>query len=151
CPAGWNVGHGTLDFNPKTFDRPAEILKSLQAANCKVILHVNRAPRTMHGASVKEKSDAPDHISNYWARHRKLVALGVDAWRPDDGDELPIEARLARHRCYYEGSLQERPNERPWSLHRNGYAGAQRFGGWIWSGDVQSRWATLAAHVPVGV
>src|SRR5262249_32108944 len=24
-------------------------------------------------------------------------------------------------------------------------------GGWIWSGDVQSRWATLAAHVPVGV
>ena len=27
----------------------------------------------------------------------------------------------------------------------------QRYGGWIWSGDVQSRWATLAAHVPVGV
>jgi alpha-glucosidase/alpha-D-xyloside xylohydrolase len=151
CPAGWNVGHGTLDFNPKTFDRPAEMLKALHASDCKVILHVNRAPRTLHGASVKEKPDAPDHISNYWARHQKLVALGVDAWWPDDGDELPIEARLARHRCYFEGSLQERPNERPWSLHRNGYAGAQRFGGWIWSGDVQSRWATLAAHVPVGV
>src|SRR3989442_5901101 len=40
---------------------------------------------------------------------------------------------------------------RPWSLHRNGFAGVQRYGGWIWSGDVQSRWATLAAHVPVGV
>jgi alpha-glucosidase/alpha-D-xyloside xylohydrolase len=79
------------------------------------------------------------------------MGLGVDAWWPDDGDELPIEARLARHRCYYEGSLQERPNVRPWSLHRNGYAGAQRYGGWIWSGDVQSRWATLAAHVPVGL
>src|SRR5262249_59176126 len=39
----------------------------------------------------------------------------------------------------------------PWSLHRNGYAGVQRYGGWVWSGDVQSRWATLAAHVPVGV
>src|SRR5262249_43831774 len=23
--------------------------------------------------------------------------------------------------------------------------------GWIWSGDVESRWATLAAHVPVGL
>jgi alpha-glucosidase/alpha-D-xyloside xylohydrolase len=47
--------------------------------------------------------------------------------------------------------LLERPNERPWSLHRNGYAGVSRYGGWIWSGDPQSRWATLAAHVPVGL
>jgi alpha-glucosidase/alpha-D-xyloside xylohydrolase len=151
CPAGWNVGHGTLDFNPKTFDRPAENLKALVDAHCKVVLHINHAPRTLHGSSVKEKSDSPEHIGNYWARHRKVFDLGVAGWWPDDGDELPIEARLARHRCYYEGSLQERPDERPWSLHRNGYAGVQRYGGWIWSGDVQSRWATLAAHVPVGV
>jgi alpha-glucosidase/alpha-D-xyloside xylohydrolase len=151
CPAGWNVGHGTLEFNPKTFDRPAEILKGLHALDFKVVLHINKAPRNMFGASVAEKSDSPIHINNYWARHRAAMALGVDAWWPDDGDELPIEARLARHRCYYEGCLQDRPNVRPWALHRNGYAGAQRYGGWIWSGDVQSRWATLAAHVPVGV
>jgi alpha-glucosidase/alpha-D-xyloside xylohydrolase len=151
CPAGWNTGHGSLQFNPKTFDTPAANLKALQAMDFKVILHINRAPKGMFGTSVKEKSDSPIHIGNYWATHRKVFALGVDGWWPDDGDELPIEARLARHRCYYEGPLQERPNERPWSLHRNGYAGAQRYGGWIWSGDVQSRWATLAAHVPVGV
>jgi alpha-glucosidase/alpha-D-xyloside xylohydrolase len=36
-------------------------------------------------------------------------------------------------------------------LHRNAYAGAARYGGWIWSGDVDSRWATLAAQVPVGI
>ena len=65
------------------------------------------------------------------------MALGVDAWWPDDGDELPIEARLARHLCYYEGPLQARPDARPWSLNRNGYAGASRYGGWIWSGDRQ--------------
>jgi alpha-glucosidase/alpha-D-xyloside xylohydrolase len=151
CPAGWNVGHGSLDFNPKTFDRPAENLKALHALDFKVILHINKAPRNMFGASVFEKSDSLIHISNYWARHRDAMKLGVDAWWPDDGDELPVEARLARHRCYYEGCLLDRPNVRPWALHRNGYAGAQRFGGWIWSGDVQSRWATLAAHVPVGV
>ncbi len=98
-----------------------------------------------------EDFNSPLHIRNYWAWHRPVFALGIDGWWPDDGDELPIEARLARHRCYYEGSLQDRPNERPWSLHRNGFAGAQRYGGWIWSGDVQSRWATLAAHVPVGL
>jgi alpha-glucosidase/alpha-D-xyloside xylohydrolase len=151
CPAGWNVGHGTLGFNPKTFDRPAENLAALHDLNCKVVLHVNRAPRDLGGASVKEASDAPQHIRNYWAWHRDVFRLGVDGWWPDDGDELPVEARLARHRCYYEGPLQDRPDVRPWSLHRNGYAGAQRYGGWIWSGDVQSRWATLAAHVPVGL
>jgi alpha-glucosidase/alpha-D-xyloside xylohydrolase len=151
CPAGWNAGHGTFEFNPKTFDRPEENIRSLHALDCKVILHVNRAPRDLFGASVLENSDSPQHIGNYWARHRKAFALGVDGWWPDDGDELPVEARLARHRCYYQGPLQDRPNVRPWSLHRNGCAGVQRYGGWIWSGDVQSRWATLAAHVPVGL
>jgi alpha-glucosidase (family GH31 glycosyl hydrolase) len=151
CPAGWNIGHGTLEFNPKTFDRPAENIKALHDLNFKVVLHINKAPKNLFGASITEKSDEPLHIRNYWARHRDAIKLGVDGWWPDDGDELPIEARLARHRCYFEGSLQEQPNVRPWSLHRNGYVGVQRYGGWIWSGDTQSRWATLAAHVPVGV
>jgi alpha-glucosidase/alpha-D-xyloside xylohydrolase len=151
CPAGWNLGHGTLDFNPKTFDRPSESIKALHDEHVKVVLHVNHAPKSMFGNSVTEKSDDPKHISNYWARHKKVLALGVDAWWPDDGDELPIEARLARHRCYFEGSLLDRPSERPWALHRNGYAGVQRYGGWIWSGDTQSRWDTLAAHVPVAL
>jgi alpha-glucosidase/alpha-D-xyloside xylohydrolase len=151
CPAGWNVGHGTFDFNPATFPKPADTVGALHALNFRLVLHINRAPRNMFGASVAEKSDDPIHIGNYWKRHLKLTALGVDGWWPDDGDELPVEARLARHRCYFEGPLSERPNVRPWSFHRNGYAGVQRYGGWIWSGDVQSRWATLAAHVPVGV
>jgi alpha-glucosidase/alpha-D-xyloside xylohydrolase len=151
CPAGWNTGHGSLDFNPRTFDRPGENIRALHDLNFKVVLHVNRAPRNLFGTSIAEESDSPRHIRNYWARHRDAFRLGVDGWWPDDGDELPVEARLARHRCYYEGPLRDRPNVRPWSLHRNGYAGVPRYGGWVWSGDVQSRWATLEAHVPVGV
>jgi alpha-glucosidase (family GH31 glycosyl hydrolase) len=151
CPAGWNVGHGTVEFNPKTFPKPEESIKTLHDLNFRVVLHINQAPRSMFGASVAEKSDDRNHIRNYWARHNNLVKLGVDGWWPDDGDELPVEARLARHRCYFEGPLADRPNVRPWSFHRNGYSGVQRYGGWIWSGDVQSRWDTLAAHVPVGV
>src|SRR5438067_800500 len=151
CPAGWNVGHGTFEFNPATFPRPADTIDALHRLNLRVVLHINRAPRNMFGASVAERSDDPAHIGNYWARHRKLLGLGVDGWWPDDGDELPVEARLARHRCYFQGPLADRPGVCPWSLHRNGYPGVQRYGGWIWSGDVQSRWATLAAHVPVGV
>ena len=151
CTNGWNTGHGSLEFNPNAFNHPAEQLNALHALNFNVILHVNHAPRSLFGTSLTEATDSPLHIRNYWSRHRDDFALGVDAWWPDDGDELPIEARLARHRCYYEGPLQDRPKVRPWSLHRNGFAGAARYGGWIWSGDVESRWATLAAHVPVGL
>jgi alpha-glucosidase/alpha-D-xyloside xylohydrolase len=151
CPAGWNTGHGSLEFNPKTFPRPADKLRALHDLNFKVVLHVNHAPQNLFGASIQENSDSPLHIRNYWARHREDVALGVDGWWPDDGDELPLEPRLTRHRCYYEGPLEDRPNVRPWSLHRTGYAGVQRYGGWIWSGDIDGKWETLAAHVSIGL
>lgn len=151
CPAGWNTGHGSLAFNPQTFDRPGPTIDALHDLGFKIVLHVNRAPRTMFGASISEESDSPRHFRNYWARHRDAFALGVDGWWPDDGDELPLEPRLTRHRCYYEGPLADRPNVRPWSLHRTGYAGAQRYGGWIWSGDIDGKWETLAAQVSVGL
>ena len=151
CPAGWNKGHGTLEFNPATFDKPAAIITKLHGENFKVVLHVNRAPKDLHGAAVADAVDSPNHISDYWQRHRAVFTLGVDGWWPDDGDELPEAGRLARHRCYFEGPLIDRPNERPWSLHRTGAAGIARYGGWIWSGDVDSSWGTLAAQVPIGL
>ena len=151
CPAGWNTGHGSLEFNPKTFDRPREMIDELHKLNFRVVLHVNRAPRTLFGTSMDEESDSPRHIRNYWERHRPVSELGIDGWWPDDGDELPLSARLTRHRTYYEGPLKDRPAVRPWSLHRTGYAGSQRYGGWIWSGDIDGKWATLSAQVSVGL
>jgi alpha-glucosidase/alpha-D-xyloside xylohydrolase len=52
---------------------------------------------------------------------------------------------------YWEGSQQWRPDERPYALHRNGYAGMARYGAFLWSGDVYSTWETLKTHVPVAV
>jgi len=76
--------------------------------------------------------------------------LGIDGWWPDEGDKLDVESRLARNRLYWDGPQQERPNQRPYALHRNGYAGMQRYA-WLWSGDVDSKWKTLEAQVPVGI
>ena len=161
CPAGWNTGHASVDFNPQTFDKPAEMIDQLHGMNFKIVLHQNAPPRQLTGMKIV-RSDAPravektlanaptSTISDYWARHRQTFLLGVDGWWPDDGDELDRESRLARHRMYFEGPLLDRPNVRPWNLQRTGYAGAQRYGGWIWSGDVDSRWRTLAAQVAVG-
>lgn len=150
-PSGWNRGHGSIEYNPLTFPHPVEQINALHDLNLKVVLHVTHAPKNLFGLSISEKSDSPDFIGNYWKQHLPRMAEGVDAWWPDDGDELPIAACLARHTCYYEGCLQERPNERPWSLHRNASAGVARYGGWIWSGDVNSDWVTLKNHVPVGL
>jgi len=170
CTNGWNTGHGSLEFNRNAF--APENIRSLHDLNFKIVFHVNRAPRNLFGelatqTSSRRREEADPtiashirlvtsaatgiHITNYWARHRDIFALGVDGWWPDDGDELPLEARLTRHRCYYEGPLLDRPNVRPWSLHRTGYAGSQRYGGWIWSGDIDGKWETLAAHVSIGL
>ncbi len=162
CPAGWNTGHASVDFNPATFDKPAEIIDALHDQHFHIVLHQNAPPRRLTGLAV-ERVDVDDadaeiarpnrrssDISQYWARHRKTFALGVDGWWPDDGDELRRESRIARHRLYYQGPLLDRPNVRPWNLQRTGYAGVQRYGGWIWTGDIDSRWATLAKQVPIG-
>jgi len=152
-PSGWNTGHGSLDFNSKVFDKPAEIISHLHEQHLKVILHVNNAPRTLHGEipPADRERAGPDQVATYWSRHQPPLKLGIDGWWPDDGDELPIDARLARHRLYFHGPLLDRPGERPFSLHRTGYAGMQRYGAWVWSGDIFTLWDTLAAHVPIGV
>jgi len=77
--------------------------------------------------------------------------MGVDGWWPDEGDPLDIPSRLVRNRMYWEGPQLDRPNERPYALHRNGYAGMQRYGSFLWSGDVYSTWETLRTHIPIAI
>ena len=43
------------------------------------------------------------------------------------------------------------PEARPYALHRNGYAGMQRYAAFLWSGDVYSTWETLRTHVPIAI
>jgi alpha-glucosidase (family GH31 glycosyl hydrolase) len=76
---------------------------------------------------------------------------GIDGWWPDQGDGLDAPSRLARIRMYWEGSQVWRRNERPFALHRNGYAGMQRYSAFLWSGDVYTTWETLRTHVPIAI
>jgi alpha-glucosidase/alpha-D-xyloside xylohydrolase len=64
---------------------------------------------------------------------------------------MDIASRLVRNRMYWEGPQLDRPNERPYALHRNGYAGMQRYASFLWSGDVYSTWETLKTHIPIGI
>ena len=152
CPSGWNTEHGSFDFNPTVFPDPATMIKEMHQEHFKVIVHVVSPPEDLHG-SVKDTGAAaedPSNAANYWLKHRGVHNLGVDAWWPDEGDELLPPSRLARNQMYWEGSQLFQPNVRPFSLHRNGYAGMQRYV-WLWSGDTLSTWKTLQAQIMVGI
>lgn len=150
-PLGWNLRNGNYDFNPESFPDPARNIGELQALNLKVVLHSYGAPAGLHGGRVDTTTADRAHIANLWARHVPAVTAGADAWWPDGGENLSMAGRLARARMYREGPLSARPNERPWALFRTGYTGVQRYGGWIWSGDVDSYWETLKTQIAVGL
>lgn len=154
CPSGWNTENGAFDWNPRVFPDPKEVLDELHKENFRAVVHVVILSDTLRG-TVHDKCELlrfdESEASCYWDAHRKDFAMGVDGWWPDEGDPLDIASRLVRNRMYWEGPQIDRPNERPYALHRNGYAGMQRYGSFLWSGDVYSTWETLKTHVPIAL
>ncbi len=152
CPSGWNQSHDSFDFNPEVFSKPAEQIRALKDLNFRVVLHSTYPPKRLYGSVHDEPAERDDHSAvHYWRRHVPVMRLGVDGWWPDAAENLSVQSRLARIRMYWEGPQLERPNERPYALHRTGYAGMQRYGGWLWSGDNDGRWATLRNQLPIGL
>jgi alpha-glucosidase (family GH31 glycosyl hydrolase) len=154
CPSGWNTENGSFVWNSRVFPDPKEILDELHKDNFRVALHAvilsDKLRGTVHDACELPRFDE-ELASCHWDAHRKDFALGVDGWWPDEGDPLDIASRLVRNRMYWEGPQFDRPNERPYALHRNGYAGMQRYGSFLWSGDVYSTWETLKVHIPIAI
>ncbi|MGA3236719.1 MAG: TIM-barrel domain-containing protein [Bryobacteraceae bacterium] len=156
CPSGWNTNNGEFTFNQKVFPDPKAMFDQLHEDRIKVVLHVAYPTGiSQMSGTAKDPCDpnirAERQTSCYWDMHRSVFALGADGWWPDEGDALNTPGRLVRNRMYWEAPQLERPNERPYALHRNAYAGMQRYASFLWSGDVDSRWETLANHIPDAV
>ncbi len=154
CPSGWNTENGSFAWNAHVFPDPPEMLRQLHNDNLHVVLHAvilaDKLRGTVHDGCDLAQFDE-EQTSCYWNVHRKDFAMGVDGWWPDEGDPLDTASRLVRNRMYWEGPQIDRPNERPYALHRNGYAGMQRYASFLWSGDVYSTWETLKTHVPIAI
>jgi len=145
-PRGWNKKQPSFEFNSEVFKRdPAAFVTDVHQRNAKVVLHMVPWDRDR----LPLLDDA--HLGSYWKEHESLVKTGVDGWWPDEGDWFDLHERLKRHQLYYDGPLSTQPDRRPWSLHRNGYLGVARWGGWVWSGDTQSTWKSLEAQIAVGI
>jgi alpha-glucosidase/alpha-D-xyloside xylohydrolase len=154
CPSGWNTENGSFVWNSRVFPDPKEMLSELHKDNFRAVFHVvilsDKLRGRVSGPCELSRFDE-EQASCHWDSHRKDFALGVDGWWPDEGDPLDIPSRLVRNRMYWEGPQLDRPNERPYALHRNGYAGMQRYASFLWSGDVYSTWETLKVHIPIAI
>ena len=165
-PSGWNTKNGDFDWNAANFPQPKAQVAALHDQHYKVILHVVVEGRKLTGtghdactARPLPSGTTPDghwprerQVACYWPSHKPVMTdVGIDGWWPDQGDGYDGPSEINRHRMYWEGTQMWRPNERPFALHRNASPGVQRYGGFVWSGDVASRWETLKTHVPVGI
>jgi alpha-glucosidase (family GH31 glycosyl hydrolase) len=154
CPSGWNTENGSFAWNSRVFPDPKQVLDELHREHFRAVMHVvilsDRLRGTVRDQCDPSRFDEEDAIC-YWDAHRKDFAMGIDGWWPDEGDRLDIASRLVRNRLYWEGPQIDRPNERPYALHRNGYAGMQRYASFLWSGDVYSTWETLETHIPIAL
>ncbi len=165
APSGWNTRNGEFAWHPGNFPEPRKQLAALHDEHFKVIVHVVIEGKHLTG-TVSDACTAPPlpsgrtpdnrwppdrQVACYWPFHQSVMDDGVDGWWPDQGDGFDGPSELNRQRMYWEGTQLFRRNQRPFALHRNASAGVQRFGGLIWSGDVQSRWETLKTHVPVAI
>jgi len=163
-PSGWNTRNGEFTWHPTNFPEPGKQIAALHAEHFKVVLHTVIEGQHLRG-TVTDRCTAPEpsgrtpdnkwpaerHVGCYWPYHKGVMDDGIDGWWPDQGDDYDPPSEVARHRMYWEGTQQFRPNERPFALHRNAAAGVQRYGGYIWSGDVSTRWETLRNHVPIAI
>ena len=166
-PSGWNTRNGEFTWKQENFPDPKKTIDDLHAQHFHVVLHIviegRRMSGTVHDACTPDKAVPsgrtaddkwPDDraVACYWPYHKPLVRPR-HRWlvaRPGRRPRRAVTA-CARIRMYWEGPQQWRPNERPFALHRNGCAGMQRYGAFLWSGDVYSTWETLKTHVPVAV
>ena len=103
--------------------------------------------------------------------NKNIDAWWMDASEPDIHSNLPITKRkelfypnamgsaikyfnsypLLNSQAIYEGQKAMNDNKRVFILTRSGFAGIQRYGSAIWSGDIGSTWADMKNQVAAGV
>ena len=81
-----------------------------------------RHPQTAPADPLRDTADEL-LLQDAYNMHKPVLAMGVDGWWPDEGDALNLPSRLVRNRFYWDAYQKDRPNERPFALHRNGAPG----------------------------
>ncbi|MCC4211185.1 glycoside hydrolase family 31 protein [Leeuwenhoekiella parthenopeia] len=114
--------------------------------------------------------EARDIYWNYLSKN--LFSLGIDGWWMDstEPDHLEIQDKDYNNETYlgsfrkvrnaypletvggvYKHQREESSDKRVFILTRSGFAGQQRYGANVWSGDLGSSWESLRNQIPAGL
>ena len=111
----------------------------------------------------------PDAAAAYWSNFKeRLLPLGIDAWWQDAtependdlagrrvnkgqwaGEQVRNVYPLLVNKTVYEGLVAA--GKEPMILTRCGFAGIQRYGSAMWSGDVGNDWETFRRQLTAGL
>ena len=98
----------------------------------------------MDNIATRNLDYARPQVRNYWQENnRKFIDAGMAAFWNDEGELAYTEYsywNLAEKTLL----AQEKPAARFFSINRSFSPGLQRFGAAVWTGDIESDWATLA-------
>ncbi|KAJ9165270.1 Alpha-D-xyloside xylohydrolase [Coniochaeta hoffmannii] len=80
-------------------------------------------------------------------------AYDFDNWRYHLGPQMSVGNVYPRDysRAFYEGALAAGEDTRPVNLVRCAWAGSQKFGALVWSGDVASSWESFRQQLAAGL
>ncbi len=74
------------------------------------------------------------------------IDTGIVGWWNDEADDSGVDTQfLNMQRALYDGQ-RAHSTQRVWSVNRNFYLGSQRYAYGVWSGDIQSGFASMAAQ-----
>jgi alpha-D-xyloside xylohydrolase len=119
----------------------------------------------------------PEARKIFWSQmERELFRKGVDAWWMDatepelvhgpelegtkthmhptalgSGSRMLNAYPLVNSEAVYEGQRATAPNQRVFILTRSGFAGLQRYGTAMWSGDITATWTAMRKQIPAGL
>jgi alpha-glucosidase len=118
---------------------------------------------TEHGYWLAQSKAAPDYFSHKTVRDidfdnpaarawffndalKHSYDTGIVGWWNDEADDSGVDTQfLNMQRAMYDGQ-RGHSDQRVWSVNRNFYLGSQRYAYGVWSGDIQTGFASMAAQ-----
>ena len=118
---------------------------------------------TARGYWLAQSKEAPDYFSHKPVRDvdfdkpevrawffndalKHSFETGIAGWWNDEADDSGVDTQfLNMQRTLYDGQ-RSISDQRVWSINRNFYLGSQRYAYGVWSGDIQSGFASMAAQ-----
>ena len=115
---------------------------------------------------------SPEAREIYWQNMKRLVDYDIDAWWMDstDPDAFNVKDEHFEHKAgdgtwrryrnafplasvsgIYDNLRKNSEDKRVFIMTRSAFAGQQRYGAGLWSGDVASSWDMLRRQIPLGL